>query len=272
VARHGATAILTLHRPAQRNALNDELRAALAGAISALQADAGVRSVVITGAGDHFCAGGDLKELQRLAPSEGGLGFHTRERLQALQRWLLDLVALEKPVIAAVGGAASGAGLSLALAADFIIAAPDARLCASFGRVALVPDAGAMYLLPRRVGLAQAKDMVFSGRTVQAEQALAMGLVQRVKADPLQAALAYAASFHGAAPQAIGLAKSIMNRTWESSLEQVLATEALAQAVCRQSPAHQDTLAAMKSGYAVTPGSFEDFADLIVPELQVRGR
>lgn len=146
--------------------------------------------------------------------SENRWAWIERERLQ---QWVGALADLEKPVIAAVDGVAYGAGLSLALAADFILATPAARLCAVFTRVGLVPDAGAMYFLPRRVGLPRAKELVFSAREVNAQEALRIGLVDSVVPGDLMAqALAMAGSFNGAATDAIGLAKAVMNRSLES--------------------------------------------------------
>lgn len=238
LSRAGATAVLTLNRPDARNALDDELRAALADAIAQVQGDASVRSVVLTGAGGNFCAGGDIKSIAQLN-GHADLGFVTRDRLMQLQRWFEQLVDLEKPVIAAVDGAAYGAGLSLALAADFILVTSRARLCASFSRMALVPDAGAMYLLPRQVGLSRAKELVFSARVVTAQEAVRIGLAHTLAEGDLMAeALALAHTFNAAPTQAIGIAKSVMNRAFESDRPTVFAQEAMAQALCRGSTAH----------------------------------
>jgi enoyl-CoA hydratase/carnithine racemase len=242
LSRHGATAVLALNRPAQRNALDDSLRDALANAIGEVRADAGVRSVVLTGNGGHFCAGGDIKAMQQSAGLDD-LGFRTRERMQQLQRWFDELVDLEKPVIAAVDGVAFGAGLSLALAADFVLASPGARFCAAFARIGLVPDAAAMYLLPRQVGLAHAKELVFSAREVNAAEAQRIGLVHHlVEGDLMAAALSFASQFNESATQAIGMAKAVMNRAFESQRDGVYAQEALAQAICRQSRFHATAL------------------------------
>jgi 2-(1,2-epoxy-1,2-dihydrophenyl)acetyl-CoA isomerase len=244
LSRHGATAVLAMNRPAQRNALDDALRDALAEAIAQVRVDAGVRSVVLTGAGGHFCAGGDIKALQATMGMEE-LGFRARERMQQLQRWFDELVDLEKPVIAAVDGVAFGAGLSLALAADFVLASPRARFCAAFARIGLVPDAGAMYLLPRQVGLARAKELAFSAREVDAAEALRIGLAHGVvEGDLLTAALAFAAQFNESATQSIGIAKAVMNRAFESDRGTVYQQEAMAQAICRQSSFHARALRA----------------------------
>jgi enoyl-CoA hydratase/carnithine racemase len=235
----GPTAILALNRPSQRNALNQQLRDALADAIARVRDDPAVKAVVLTGAGGHFCAGGDI----RSGLETRGDVFEGRERMLKSHRWFEQILDLEKPVIAAVEGSAFGAGLSLALAADFVLASPAAQFCCAFVRLGYVPDMGAMYLLPRAVGLSRAKAMVFTGRVVQADEALASGLVHQVcEGDVLQHALALARSFHTAPTQALGLAKSVMNQAFEADRKHVLALEAMAQAICRESLFHNEAV------------------------------
>jgi 2-(1,2-epoxy-1,2-dihydrophenyl)acetyl-CoA isomerase len=240
IERYGATAVLTMNRPAARNALDPVLRDAFAAAISQLRDDPEVKAVVLTGAGRHFCAGGDVKAMKTANPAEDKV-FGGRDRLLRLDRWFDELVDLEKPVVAAVDGVAFGAGLSLALAADYVIATPRARFCSVFARLGFVPDAGGMYLLPRAIGLARAKEMVFSARVVEAQEALAIGLVQRLcEGDVLQAALELAARFQSAPTAALGIAKNVMNHAFESERRQVYAQEARAQALCLQSEFHRE--------------------------------
>lgn len=237
--RHGATAVLTMNRPEQRNALDTAMRDAFAAAIAELRDDATVSAVVLTGAGGHFCAGGDVKAMGESRPDP----MQTRASVRRLHRWFDELVDLEKPVIAAVEGLAFGAGLSLALAADYVIATPRSKFCCVFARIGLVPDAGAMYLLPRAVGLGRAKDMVFSARVVEAEEALRIGLVHDiVMGDVREAALAFAERFHAAPTAAIGVAKAVLNRAFESDRDAVYAQEALAQAILRDSAFHQEAI------------------------------
>jgi 2-(1,2-epoxy-1,2-dihydrophenyl)acetyl-CoA isomerase len=241
IERHGGTAVLTLNRPEARNALDPTLRAAFAAAIPQLRDDPDIKAVVLTGAGGHFCAGGDVKAMKPAHPAQDKV-FGGRERLLSLDRWFDELVDLEKPVIAAVDGVAFGAGLSLALAADIVLASPRARFCSVFARLGFVPDAGGMYLLPRAVGLARAKDMVFSARVVEAQEALAIGLVQRIcEGDVLQAALEHASRFAHAPTAALGIAKTVMNHAFESERREVYAQEALAQALCLQSEFHKES-------------------------------
>ena len=160
----------------------------------------------------------------------------TRERLLALHRNVFTpIAALEKPVIAAVNGAAVGAGLSLALACDLIFAAERATFGAVFSRRGLVPDAGAAFRLVRFVGVARAKELVFSGRSVAAAEALQLGLVQRVMADDalLRETQAYAASLAQGATVALGLSKRLLDLAPSSSLEAMIEHEigAVIQAV-----------------------------------------
>ena len=177
VEMHGHTAVVTLNRPDSRNSLDLDMRAALLAAVQQVRDDAQVRSVVLTGSGKAFCAGGDIRLMQSAAPDP----WTTRDRVRRMQLWFRELCNLEKPVVAAVNGAAFGAGLNLALAADFVLCADNARLCASFSRLGVVPDLGGLYLLPRMVGLQRAKELVYTAREFSAQEAHAMGLAYAVR-------------------------------------------------------------------------------------------
>lgn len=210
-------ATLTLNRPAVLNALNLELKAALAQAINDAGSRGDVRAVVITGAGRAFCSGGDIKEMD---PARSAA--ETRTRLLALHRTIFaPLAALEKPVIAAVNGPAVGAGLSLALACDIVFASDQATFGLAFAKRGLVPDAGAAYRLVRLVGVARAKDLAFAARTLDAAEALRLGLVQRVipAGELLAATHAYAAELAQGATVALGLTKRLLDLAPHSSLE-----------------------------------------------------
>lgn len=232
---------ITLHRPEARNALNMPMRTALADAVARMRDDASVHTVVITGSGGAFCSGGDLSQMQDASQS----GLPWRNRIRSLHQWFPELVNLEKPVIAAVDGPAFGAGLSLALAADFVIATRRAKFCAVFGRIGLVPDLGGMYLLPRIVGHQKAKELVFTARTVEAPEAQQLGMVYQVVEDAsalAQATQALAAKFGEASTAAIGMAKSIMNQAFELDAHAMAEMEAYAQTVCRGTDYHQDAV------------------------------
>ena len=239
--RHGATLLIRINRPERRNAFDLEVRAGLAKAIFEARDDDNVRAVVITGTNGVFCAGGDLKSLSEAKRPV----FKDRDRIRRLHTWFRELINLEKPVIAAVDGPAFGAGFNLALACDFVIATPRARFCAVFGRIGLVPDLGGFFLLPRIVGLQRAKDLVFSAREVEVDEAKSLGIVmQVVSPEELErSALALAARYHDASTEALGIAKNILNRSFELDYETLAEFEANAQALSLHTQYHDEAVA-----------------------------
>src|SRR5215470_220165 len=207
-------AAIALNRPEVRNAIDDEMRGELMAALDALAADAAVRTVVVTGRGKAFCAGGDISGMQRrLQAPPGEVAFNGWKRQQRTHHLVAALHDLGKPTIAAVNGAAAGLGCDLALCCDFIIASDAASLAMTYVLRGLIPDGGGMYFLPRRVGLARAKELIFSGRRVLPQEALAIGMVDRVtRAETLLAdAQGWAQELSQGSPAAIALAKSILN-------------------------------------------------------------
>jgi len=241
LTRHGDVAELRLNRPHVRNAVDDALRIALSEAIAEIGTSDDVRVLVLTGEGSAFCAGGDvsgMRERLRRAPGEvAGAGWR---RLRPAQQLIADLHALSQVTIAAVNGPAAGYGVDLALACDFVVAADSAFLAMSYVQRGLVPDGGGLYFLPRRVGLARAKDLILTGRRVEAPEALAIGLVDRVvpAGEVISSALAWAAELAAAPPVATGLAKSILNRSLDLSIGDVLALSAQATAICYTTDDH----------------------------------
>lgn len=236
---------ITLNRPEARNALNQAMRPALAAAIAQMRDDKDVHAVILTGAGGAFCSGGDISAM--LDTSRMGLSF--RAGMRELHLWFPELVNLEKPVIAAVDGPAFGAGLGLALAADFVLATRRAKFCAVFGRIGLVPDLGVMRLLPRIVGQQRAKELVFTARTVEAEEARQLGMVFDIVEDGAalhEAALALARRFGEASTAAIGIAKTVMNQSFELNAHAMAELESYAQTLCRGSAYHQDAVRRFK--------------------------
>lgn len=237
---------ITLNRPEIRNALSPEIRAGLQQAIVQMRDDASVNTVILSGTGGAFCSGGDISGMQD--PNRVGPRF--RRDMGKLYDWLLELQHMEKPVIAAVDGPAFGAGFSLALACDFVLATERARFCAVFGRIGLVPDLGLLYTLPRVVGMQKAKELVFTARSVGAAEAQGLGLVYEVLPDAqglAQAARALAARLSEASTDAIGLAKTLMNQAFETDVHTLLELEAGAQALCRSSDYHQDAVRRFKA-------------------------
>jgi len=172
--RDGAVLTLTLNAPARRNALSVAMRRALAEALE--EADRSVRVVILTGAGEHFCSGGDLSGMAVTRLAEG------RERMREAHHLIRLMVTARFPIIAAVEGWCAGAGISLACAADHVVAGAGARFVASFGRVGLLPDLGLLHTLPARIGGARARELLLFGETVDAARAEAIGLVDRVVA------------------------------------------------------------------------------------------
>ena len=233
-------ATITLNRPAQRNALDEEIRAGLAHNIEQIERDRAVRAVVLTGAGGVFCAGGDLRAIRSADLDNDGW----RQRMRNAHAWFARLLNLDRVVVAAVDGPSFGAGFGLALAADFVVASPRARFCLSFMRLGLVPDFGVLHTLPRIVGVQRAKELMLSAREVPADEARALGIVSEIApADQLlQRARTIAASFVNASPMAVSLVKRALAAA-PTDLHTMLELEADAQALCFGSEAHKTALA-----------------------------
>lgn len=245
----GADGILTitLNRPEVRNAINDAMRADLIAAFERAAADNAVKAVVLTGAGKGFCSGGDISGMrERLDAPAGEVAFNGWKRQRGTHRGISVIHDLPKPVIAALNGAAFGLGLDMALACDFIIAASGTKMSMSFIKRGLVSDGGGMYFLPRRVGLQRAKELILSARVVETEEALAIGLVDRVAAPEalLPEAQAWAAELSIGSPAAIALTKSILDRSFETPAEQLFALGREAQAMCYTTAEHRASVEA----------------------------
>jgi enoyl-CoA hydratase/carnithine racemase len=221
-------ATLTLDYPARKNALNGVMRREIGDVIHQLRQDTSVRALILTGAGTDFCSGGDISSMQGEFTAAQG-----RQRLNNIHPWLEALIHLEIPVIAAVDGAAFGAGFSLALTADIILATPRARFALPFLRLGLIPDCGVFYTLPRMIGLQRAKALMFSMRELDAEAAQEQGIVMEiVPADSLQErARAMARAFTEASPVAVALTKKALNASLNQDLHSMLAMEADGQGI-----------------------------------------
>ena len=240
-------AIVTLNRPEVRNAINDALRAELVALLERVAADEGVRAVVLTGKGKAFCAGGDITGMkERLKAPVGQVAFNGWRRQGQTHKSVALLHGMPKVVIAAVNGAAAGLGCDMALACDFILASEQAVFTMSFVKRGLVSDGGGMYFLPRRVGLPRAKELIFTGRLVDAKEALAIRLADRVTSpDMLIAdAVAWARELSQASSASIAFSKAILDRTFESTEEQIFALGREAQAVCYTTAEHRDAVTA----------------------------
>ncbi|WP_211109839.1 enoyl-CoA hydratase/isomerase family protein [Azospirillum oleiclasticum] len=220
-------AVIRLNDPARMNALSDALVEGLVSALSAAAGDPAVRCIVITGTGNAFCAGGDLDVIVMSDPNM------VRDYLRRMQAWAASLGAIEKPLIGAVNGAAVGAGLSLALLADIVVASRQARFQAAFPRLGAVPDLGLAYTLPRAVGHPVANDLLLTNRTLTAEEALALGLVSRVfDADSFdRSVLEIAGQLAKGPTRALGLTKRLLAQGMTGSLHSLLEIEAATQAL-----------------------------------------
>ena len=247
--RDGRVVTLTLDRPSARNAIGSHADCAeLVGAVERAAADPDVAALIVTGAGSAFCAGGDLgamRERRGIGPLDSPLA--TRNNYRAgIQRIPEVLWQCEVPVIAAINGAAIGAGLDLALMCDIRIAAAGARLASSFIKVGIVPGDGGAYLLPRAVGWSKAAEMMFTGEPLGAEEGLACGLVSRVVPADQVLAEAHALAQRIAAnpPQTLRLVKRLLREAQHASLPQVLQLSAAFQALAHETADHREALAA----------------------------
>jgi enoyl-CoA hydratase/carnithine racemase len=227
--RDDGVVVLTLALPDRRNAMTGELTAAWGKTVAGLRGDRSVRCIVVTGEGSAFCAGGDLSWI---AESPDMNVDAIRDRMLPFYRTWLSIRELEAPSIAAINGHAIGAGLCLALACDIRYAARGARLSAPFTQLGMHAGMAATYLLPEVVGTAAARDLLLTGRAVNADEALGLGLVSAVfEPDALlDETLTIAAKVAGAGPIATRLTKAGL-RAGHGSLEEALQYESLAQPV-----------------------------------------
>lgn len=214
-ARHGTTVILTISQPARRNALSMAIREGLTEALERIEDDRAVRAVVLTGAGGTFSAGGDI----------GGMGVADipsgRERFRRTHRMVHAMIQSSKPIVAAVEGWAAGAGLSLALCCDTVVAAEDARFMASFGKIGLVADCALLHTLPQRIGMGRARQMLLYCEPVDAATGERIGLVDHVTphGGALDRALERARAATASAPLPIAMTKRYLAEGLEAALE-----------------------------------------------------
>ena len=223
---------ITLHRPDKLNAFAGGMREEIAAAVDAMATADDVRVLVITGAGRAFCAGADVGYMQGLLGRRDQAGLTAL--VEAGRAVVTTIRATPKPVIAAVNGPAAGGGANLALACDIRIASDLASIGQTFSRIGLHPDWGGTYFLPRLVGPSRALELMFTGRMVKAEEALRIGLFDRIV--PHNALLAetsaMASSLAAQAPRALALAKAAVYASGDHTLEEMLATELRHQLAC----------------------------------------
>ncbi len=222
--RHGATLLLTLSNPEHRNALGPEIYAAGVEALSVAESNTEVRSVVLAGEGPNFCAGGDLQRLQN--NRQQGREVQAQS-VEGLHSWIEAIHTFPKPVIAAVEGAAAGAGFSLVLACDLVVAARNAVFVMAYTGVGLSPDGGATWALSRSVPRQLANELLMCAERIGAERLHHLGVVNRLSesGEALANAMALAERINDRAPNALSSIKDLMNDATGSSLAAQLARE-----------------------------------------------
>ncbi len=247
-AQDGAVLTLTLDRPDARNAYSEDMVTSLVRALDDAERDDSVRCLILTGAGPAFSAGGDLKRmLNHEGMFAGAPGELRRRYIDGIQRIPRRLALLDKPIVAAINGAAIGAGLDLACMCDLRIAARGAQLGSTFVKVGLVPGDGGAYLLARTVGFPRALELMLTARLLDTDEAERIGLVHRV-VDPtelLPAALTLAHQLAALPPLALRLTKRAAYRSHDLDLDQALELAATYQGVAQTTADHAEAVRAM---------------------------
>ncbi len=246
VRTEGRVAVLTLNRPEARNALTPAMYDGFATVLPAIAADPGIGAVMLTGAGGAFCAGGDVKAMaNRKAPGSPG-GMTIEDRIDDLRRRQegvsLALYQLPKPVVGAIPGPAAGAGLSIALACDVRIMADSAFLTTAFAKVGFSGDFGGSWFLTQMVGTAKARELYYTARRVTADEALQIGIINRVAPTGSfeEESLAFASEIAAGPPIAHRLMKENLNRAVQHDLAECLAGEAVAMTRAGQTEDHRE--------------------------------
>src|SRR5687767_12919544 len=234
-ATHDGIASITLNRPDKLNAFGGTMRQDLLAALRAIESDRDSRAVVITGAGRAFCAGGDVDSMAGLQKARDVDSF--RKLLDAGRDVILQIVDMRKPVVASINGVAAGAGCNLALACDYRIASEDAKLGQTFVKIGLHPDWGGTWLLPRLVGRSRAFELCATGRAVEAAEALAIGMIDRIvpAAELAAETEKLAQTFAAASPVALAGIKRALQASEGNDLRTQLDVEAQHQMECFQS-------------------------------------
>jgi enoyl-CoA hydratase len=239
--------VATLNRPQRMNALTFDMFGQLQSLCDDVAADDTVRTVILTGAGRGFCAGLDLEDAAKLPAMSAAQFLHEQEGWADA---ITSFRRLAKPVIAAVNGAAAGAGFSLALAADIRLATPAARFNAAFVKIGLTGgDCGSSWMLPRIVGLGHANEILLTGRFIDADEAARIGLVNRLVApdDLLREAITLAQTINANSPLGVRLTKQVVQTNIDApSLEAAVAIENRNQALASRSPDMAEALAAFR--------------------------
>lgn len=229
VERKGKVAVVTINQPQVLNALVQQVFDDLAMAAVELAQDDSVKAVVLTGAGRAFCAGGDLNRFMEGFTPIGGMDY-----VEAIHPFVKNWINMKKPTIAAVNGPATGAGMSLMLMCDLSIAADNAKIGCAFVNMGLIPDCSLAYFLPRAVGVQKAKELIFTGRLVKADEAERIGLVNQVvpAGKLMDEAMHLADTLANGPAYAIRMCKKMVNMGLDMNLDSLLSLEAIVQSGC----------------------------------------
>lgn len=228
--RDPAVSIITLNRPEALNALTLQMAHEFRGAMNEAR-EGGARAIILTGAGRAFCAGGDLREMQKIAEREGRVEAFFDEPLRLLHDCILLIRRTPLPIIAAVNGPAFGAGCNLALACDLVMAAVSARFSEAFVKIGLTPDCGGTFILPRLIGLKRATEMLMMGEAVEAARAAEIGMINAVWPDEvlMEEAHKLAARLAQSPTSAIGRIKELLDQSAANDYSAQLDMEHMAQ-------------------------------------------
>ncbi len=241
--KENGVATLTLNRPRQLNALNEQMILEILDAVKKTAADKEIKVLILTGAGRAFCFGADISAFQQEEASSASSAANLLPKAQEIIR---SMVNMDKPIIAALNGFATGLGLDLALACDLRIAAERAKLGEAFITMGLVPDGGGTFFLPRLVGLGKAAELIFIGEAISSSEAERIGMINRVvpTADLEKNARELALKLAQSPSPALGLAKRLLWKNLQANIDEALQAEAESQKFCLQSSDHHEAVRA----------------------------
>jgi len=239
--KEGSIATITFHDPEKLNPMSLHMAEDIRSALDECGRDEEIRAAILTGAGRAFSAGGDLREIRKKVSP---LAF--RDGIAQVFKATLAIADLEKPVIAAVNGPAVGVAFNMVLACDIVVASEAASFSEIFVHIGLIPDGGAHFLLPRIIGLAKAKELIYTGKMISAQEAETLGLVnQVVPPDKLNSAAREWADRLAKGPtRAIGMAKKLLHLSFQSHLAEMIRMETEIQTLLRETEDHQEGIAA----------------------------
>ena len=233
---------LTMTRSKQRNPFSPDFQADMARFLEEIRSRDDIDALILTGADGTFSGGGDVKAMSQSHAVKSPPVEKNRTRIYKLHDWLQVLRTIDIPVIAAVDGPAYGGGFGLALCADFILCTPRARFCSVFCRIGVIPDCGVLFTLPRMIGMQRAKEIMYTGRPVDAAEAKALGIVMDIVAPEqlMPASVVLAKRMQQSSRAAFGMTKRIANQAFDSDASAHIEMEAAGQAICLASDYHKD--------------------------------